>query len=170
MSRIARPGMLSLASAMIIGALLAAPALAAGADVQNYRGSADGTSHDFNICSWPSEFVAHGQWHATVMSSGANRIHVIYQESVRYEVTIDDDLTVPVAARGLVWQGINVFAFETDFDPTTAQEQTRSVQTFFEGPFRGLSERVTLRVAADGTILVDKTVSPADVDCSAFGV
>jgi hypothetical protein len=170
MSRIARHGISAFAAAAIICSLLAAPALAAGADVQNYRGSADGTSHDFNICSWPSVFVAHGEWHATVMSSGANRIHVIYQESVRYEVTIDDDLSVPVAARGLVWQGINVFAFETNFDPTTDEEQTHSVQTFFEGPFRGLSERVTLRVAADGTILVDRTVSPSDVDCSAFGV
>jgi hypothetical protein len=170
MSRIARHGISAFTAVAIIASLLAAPALAAGADVQNYRGSADGTSHDFNICSWPSVFVAHGQWHVTVMSSGGNRIHVIYQESVRYEVTIDDDLSVPVAARGLVWQGINVFAFETNFDPTTAQEQTRSVQTFFEGPFRGLSERVTLRVAADGTILVDKTVSPSDVDCSVFGV
>ena len=169
MPRIARPGMLSLASAMIIGALLAAPALAAGAEVQNYRGSADGTSHDFNICGWPSTFVAHGQWHATVMSSGANRIHVNYQESVRYEVTIDDDLTVPVVARGLVWQGINVFAFETDFDPTTALEQTRSVQNAFEGPFRSLTERVTLRVAADGTILVDQTVTRWESDCSSFG-
>ena len=169
MSRFARPGMLSLASTMIIGALLAAPALAAGADVQNYRGSADGTSHDFNICGWPSTFVARGQWHATVMSSGANRIHVIYQESVRYEVTIDDDLSVPVAARGLAWQGINVFVFETDFDPTTALEQTHSVQNAFEGPFRSLTERVTLRVAADGTILVDQTVTRWESDCSSFG-
>jgi hypothetical protein len=29
---------------------------------------------------------------------------------------------------------------------------------------------VTLRVAANGTILVDKTVSPSDVDCSVLGV
>jgi hypothetical protein len=170
MFRIVRRGISAFAAATVIGSLLTTPAFAAGADVQHYRGSADGTSHDFNICGWPSVFVAHGQWHVTVMSSGADRIHVIYQESVRYEVTIDDDVSIPIAARGLVWQGINVFAFESDFDPTTAQEQTRSVQNFFEGPFRGLSERVTLRVAADGTILVDKTVSPSDVDCSAFGV
>lgn len=169
MSRIARPGMLSLASAIIISALLAAPTLAVGAAVQNYRGSADAISHDFNICGWPSVFVAHGQWHATVMSSGANRIHVIYQESVRYEVTIGDDSSIPVAARGLVWQGINVFAFETDFDPTTSEEQTHSVQNAFEGPFRSLTERVTLRVAADGTIIVDQTVTRFDSDCSAFG-
>ena len=170
MSRIARHGISAFAAAAIVCSLLAAPALAAGADVQNYRGSADGTSHDFNICGWPSVFVAHGQWHVTVMSSGENRIHVIYQESVRYEVTIDDDLSVPVAARGLVWQGINVFAFERDFDPTTAQEQTHSVQNAFEGPFRSLTERVTLRVAADGTILVDQTITRFDADCSAFGV
>lgn len=169
MCRIARYGISAFAAAAIVGSLLAAPALAAGADVQNYRGSIDGTSRDLNICGWPSVFIDHGQWHLTVVSSSPQRIHVTYQESSRYEVTVDDDLTVPVAARGLVWQGINVIAFETDFDPTTAQQQTRSVQTYFEGPFRGLSERVTLRVAADGTILVDQTVSRFDVDCSAFG-
>ena len=170
MSRIARHVISAFAAAAVIGSLLTTPAFAAGADVQHYRGSSDGTSHDFNICGWQSVFVAHGQWHVTVMSAGANRIHVVYQESVRYEVTIDDDLSIPVAVRGLVWQGLNVFAFETDFDPTTAQEQTRSVQNFFEGPFRGLTEQVTLRVAADGTILVDQTVTRWDSDCSTFGV
>jgi hypothetical protein len=77
----------------------------------------------------------HGEWGGV----RHNRIHVVYQESVRCEVTIDDDLSVPVAARGLVWQGINVFAFETDFDTTIAQEQARSVQNAFEGPFRSIT-------------------------------
>lgn len=150
-------------------AMLAGPASAAGAEVVTGRDSLDGVDHDFMICGWEATFTARGQIHWTVAIADDHHGHVTVQEAVTYTLVIDDDPSVPPSLRGETWRGQSMISFTANFDPSSEREVTRQVQTFFEGPFRGLSERIALRIAADGTVLVDSFVSKFDVDCAALG-
>lgn len=60
-----------------------------------------------------------------------------------------------------------MISFVTNFAPASKREITRTVQTAFEGPFRSLSERITLVIDADGTVRVDRPINDFDVDCKA---
>jgi len=155
-------------SSALVACLLgmsAGPTLAAGADVNIGRESLDGVTHDFMICGWGATFTASGQAHWTVTIVDDHQVHVTFQESVTYVLVIDDDPNVPEALRGATWRGYNMFSFGANFDPTSEREVTRSVQTAFEGPFRSLTERITLVVAADGTVRIDRLISEFDADC-----
>jgi|SoiMethySBSTD1v2_1073268.scaffolds.fasta_scaffold16389_1 hypothetical protein len=150
-------------------ALLAGPTAASGTEVVVGRDSLDGVAHEFNICGWEATFTATGQIHWTVAMADEHNGHVTVQEAVSYVLVIDDDPNVPESLRGATWRGHNVISFVTNFDPASEREITRSVQPFWEGPFRGLSERFTMVIAADGTVRVDRQVLPSEIDCEAFG-
>ena len=62
-----------------------------------------------------------------------------------------------------------MISFVTNFDPASEREITRQVQPAWEGPFRGLIERFTMVIAADGTVRVDRQVLDTEVDCEALG-
>lgn len=155
----------------MVGCLLAmsaGPTFATEAEVIVGRASLDSVSHDFMICGWGATFTASGQAHWTVTIAGDQQVHVNYQESVSYVLVIDDDPTVPEAVRGAAWRGSNRISFATNLDPASEREVTRTVQTAFEGPFRSLIERITLVVAADGTVRVDRFTSDFEADCEAL--
>jgi hypothetical protein len=149
-------------------AMSAGPALANAAEVIVGRESLDRVSHDTMICGWGGTFTASGQAHWTVTIAGDHHVHVTFQESVSYVLVIDDDPNVPEALRGATWRGSNMISFATNIDPASAREVTRTVQTAFEGPFRSLIERITLVVAADGTVRVDRFISDFEADCEAL--
>ena len=161
--------MLGSAIAMSLALLPAGTALAAQADVQTGSASLDGVFADQMICGWPASFRQRGEAHWTVVTADARHGHVTYQEASTYTMTIDDDPAVPADLRGVSWLGHNQFSFVANWDPSSSREISRSVQTWFEGPFRSLSERITLHVAPDGTVLVDRDVLDADIDCSTLG-
>jgi hypothetical protein len=144
-------------------------ALAAGADVTNGSDSLDGQFVDWMICGWPGTFTQRGESHWTVVTADDHHRHVTYQEEVAYTVTIDDGPEVPAGLRGVTWHGHSVISYVANADPSSSREISRSVQVFFEGPFRSLSERITLHVAPDGTVLVDRDIVSVDVDCSTLG-
>ena len=150
-------------------ALLAAPTSANGAEVSVGRESLDGVAHEFMICGWEATFTATGQIHWTVAIDDDHHVHVTVQEAVSYTLVIDDDPEVPASLRGATWRGHNVISFVTNFDPTSQRDITRRVQPSWEGPFRGLIERFTMVINADGTVRVDRQVLPTDVDCDQFG-
>jgi hypothetical protein len=133
------------------------------------RESLDGVAHDFMICGWEATFTTTGQVHWTVAIADDHHGHVTFQEAVSYTLVIDDDPEVPESLRGATWRGHNMISFVTNFDPASEREITRQVQPAWEGPFRGLIERFTLVIAADGTIRVDRQVLPTEIDCEAFG-
>lgn len=149
-------------------AMSAGPASASAAEVIVGRESLDGVTHDFMICGWGATFTTSGQAHWTVTIAGDHHGHVNFQEAVSYVLVIDDDSSVPEALRGATWRGHNVISFVTNFDPASEREVTRRVQTAFEGPFRSLSERITLVIDADGTVRVDRQINDFDVDCEAL--
>ena len=165
--RVARSIAIVGASLALVGAL-AGPAFAAGQVVGVGRESLDGVFHDNMICGWGAMFSSTGQLHWTFTNDPNRPTHVNVQESVAYTLTIDDDASVPTALRGVTWRGHSVIAFVENLDPSSERAVTHSVQPFWEGPFRGLSERFTLIVAADGTVRVDRTVVEFDVDCDAL--
>ena len=150
-------------------ALLAGPTSASGAEVSVGRESLDGVAHEFMICGWEATFTATGQIHWTVAIDDDHHVHVTVQEAVSYTLVIDDDPEVPASLRGATWRGHNVISFVTNFDPASEREITRRVQPSWEGPFRGLIERFTMVINADGTVRVDRQVLPTDVDCDQFG-
>lgn len=150
-------------------ALLAGPTTASGAHVSVGRESLDGVAHDFMICQWEATFTTTGQVHWTVAIDDEHHGHVTLQEAVSYTLVIDDDSEVPVSLRGATWRGHNVISFVTNFDPASEREITRQVQPSWEGPFRGLIERFTTVIAADGTVRVDRQVLEPQVDCEALG-
>lgn len=149
-------------------AMSAGPTFATEAEVIVGRASLDSVFHDFMICGWGATFTASGQAHWTVTIAGDREVHVNFQESVSYVLVIDDDPSVPEALRGDAWRGYNMISFATNFDPASEREVTRTVQTAFEGPFRSLIERITLVVAADGTVRVDRFISDFEADCEAL--
>ena len=158
-------------SSVLVACLLAmsaGPTSASAAEVFVGRESLDGVAQDSMICGWGATFTASGQAHWTVAIAGDRHGHVNFQESVNYVLVIDDDPNVPEALRGATWRGRNMFSFVTNFDPASEREITRTVQTAFEGPFRSLSERITLVIDADGTVRVDRLISNWDVDCQAL--
>ena len=149
-------------------AMSAGPTFAAEAEVIVGRASLDSVSHEFMICGWGATFTASGQAHWTVTIAGDHQFHVNFQESVSYVLVIDDDPTVPEALRGAAWRGSNMISFATNVDPASEREVTRTVQTAFEGPFHGQIERITLVVAPDGTVRIDRFISDFDADCEAL--
>jgi len=150
-------------------ALLAGPTAASAAEVIVGNDSLDGVDHSFMICGWEATFTTTGQIHWTVAIDDEHHGHVTVQEAVSYVLVIDDDPEVPASLRGATWRGHNVISFVTNFDPASERGITRSVQPYWEGPFRGLSERFTIVIASDGTIRVDRQALDTDVDCAAFG-
>jgi hypothetical protein len=150
-------------------ALLAGPTSASAAEVIVGRDSLDGIGHEFMISGWEATFTATGQIHWTVAMADDHHGHVTVQEAVSYTLVIDDDPEVPASLRGATWHGHNVISFVTNFDPASQREITRSVQPYWEGPFRGLSERFTLVIDADGTVRVDRQILDTEVDCGALG-
>jgi len=165
--RIARSIAIAGSSLALVGALVG-PTFAAGQVVGVGRESLDGVVHDNMICGWGATFTSTGQIHWTFTNDPNRPTHVNVQESVAYTLKIDDDASVPTALRGVTWRGHNVIAFVQNLDPMSERVVIHSVQPFWEGPFRGLSERFTLNVAADGTVRVDRTVVDFDVDCDAL--
>jgi len=163
--RLARSGALG----ACLLALLAFPTSASGAGVIVGRESLDGVGHDFNICSWGATFTETGQIHWTVAMADDKHGHVTVQEAVSYVLVIDDDPNVPESLRGATWRGHNVISFVTNFDPASERAITRSVQPYWEGPFRSLSLRYTMVIDADGTIRVDRQVLDTEIDCEALG-
>jgi hypothetical protein len=155
-------------SSLALVAILAGPAFAAGQVVGVGRQSLDGVFHDDMICGWGATFTSTGQLHWTFTNDPTGPTHVTVQESVAYTLTIDDDASVPTALRGVTWRGHSVIAFVQNVDPSSARAVIHSVQPFWEGPFRALSERFALIVAADGTVRVDRTIVDFDVDCDAL--
>lgn len=149
-------------------AMSAGPTFATGAEVIVGRASLDGVNHDFMICGWEATFTASGQAHWTVTTAGDHQFHVNFQESVSYVLVIDDDANVPEALRGVAWRGSNMISFATNVDLASEREVTRTVQTAFEGPFRSLIERITLVIAADGTVRFDRLISDFDADCESL--
>lgn len=150
-------------------AVLAGPAAAGRAEVIVGRESLDGVNHWFMICGWEATETATGQIHWTVAMADAHHGHVTVQEEISYVIVIDDDPEVPASLRGATWRGHNVISFVTNFDPASEREITRSVQPYWEGPFRGLSERFTMVIDADGTVRVDRQVLATEIDCEALG-
>ena len=150
-------------------ALLAGPTSASGAEVSVGRESLDGVAHLFNICGWEVTETAKGQIHWAVAIADEHHGHVTVQEVISTVLVIDDDPDVPESLRGATWRGHNMISFVTNFDPGSDREITRSVQPYWEGPFRGLSERFTMVIGADGTVRVDRQVLDTEVDCEAFG-
>ena len=165
--RVARSIAIAGSSLVLVG-VLAGPAFAAGQVVGVGRESLDGVFHDNMICGWGATFTSTGQIHWTFTNDPNRPTHVNVQESVAYTLTIDDDASVPTALRGVTWRGHSVIAFAENLDPTSERVVIHSVQPFWEGPFRGLSERFTLTIAADGTVRVDRAVVHFDVDCDAL--
>jgi hypothetical protein len=150
--------------------VLAGPAAAAsGAEVIVGRESLDGVGQDLMICSWGATFTGKGQIHWTVSMADQHHGHVTVQEAVSYVLVIDDDPNAPESLRGATWRGHSVISFVTNFDPASDRVITRQVQTYWEGPFRSLSERFTMVIGADGTVRVDRQVSDTEVDCEALG-
>ena len=165
--RIARSIAIALSSLTLVGAL-AGQAFGAGQVIGVGSDSLDGVFHDLMICSWGATFTSTGQIHWTFTTDPNRPGHINVQESVSYTLTIDDDPSVPVALRGVTWHGHNVFAFVENVDPASDRVISHSVQTFWEGPFRSLSERFTLVIGPDGTVRVDRAVVAFDVDCEAL--
>ena len=165
--RVARSIAIAGSSLALVGTL-AGPAFAGGQVVGVGRESLDGVFHDNMICGWGATFTSTGQIHWTFTNDPNRPTHVNVQESVAYTLTIDDDASVPTELRGVTWRGHNVIAFVENLDPNSERVVSHSVQPFWEGPFRGLSERFTLTIAADGTVRVDRTVVEFDVDCDAL--
>lgn len=158
-------------SSVLIACLLAVsagPTFATGAEVIVGRASLDDVNHDFMICGWGATFTVSGQVHWTVTIAGDHQFHFSFQESISYVLVIDDDPNVPDALRGVTWRGSNMISFATIVDPASEHEVTRTVQTAFEGPFRSQIERITLVVAADGTVRVDRFVSDFDANCESL--
>jgi hypothetical protein len=157
--------------AVLTGTLIAVSAsqtVAGGAEVIVGGESLDGVGHQVNICGWDATFTTTGQSHWTLVMAGDKHGHVTYQDEITDVLVFDDALSVPEALRGETWRGHNVFSFVANWDPSSSREMSRSVQRAFEGPFRNLSERITFRMAADGTLLVDRTITDWDPDCSAL--
>ena len=149
-------------------AMSAGPALATEAEVIVGRASLDAVTHEFMICGWGATFTTSGQAHWTVTIAGEHHLHVNFQELVSYLLVIDDDPSTPEALRGATWRGSNMISFATNVDPASEREVTRTVQTAFEGPFHGQIERITLVVAADGTVRVNRFISDFEADCEAL--
>ena len=157
--------------AVLTGSLVAVSAgqaLAGGAEIIVGGDSLDGVSHQFNICGWEATFTTTGQSHWTVVIADDKHGHVTYQDQITDVLVFDDDLDVPEALRGETWRGHNVFSFIANWDPSSSREMSRTVQRAFEGPFRSLSERITFRMTADGTVLVDRTITDWEIDCAAY--
>ena len=152
-------------SSLALIAALAGPAVAAGQVVGVGGASLDAVFHDYMICGWQGTFTATGQIHWTFTTDPNRPTHVNVQESVSYTLVLDDDPSVPAALRGVTWRGHNVYTFVENVDPASGRVVVHSVQPFWEGPFRGLSERFTLVIAPDGTVRVDRAVAQFDVDC-----
>ena len=154
----------------LMATAFATPAAAAGAVVTQGRGAFDPTpTVDTNICGWLSTFTESGEWHDTVSIADDHHGHVEYQESARWTLVIGDDPSTPASVQGSTWEGRNEFSLVANFDPTSDRLIQRSVQTSFEGPFKSLNERITLHIAADGTVLVDETITNWDTSaCSTF--
>jgi hypothetical protein len=158
---------LGLAMAVLASVAFAVPASAAGSIVVREKGRFDPAPYtDLNICGWPSTFLQTGEWHYTVVFGDGHR-HDLYQESFRWSLTIADDPAVPASVRGVTWRGRNELSgVFTELDGDRVLYHT--VQTASEGPFKGLTERVTFRTDADGSILVDRIITNWDVDCTSF--
>jgi hypothetical protein len=150
-------------------ALVAGPTSASGAEVVVGRDSLDWVNHWEMICGWEATETATGQIHWTVAMADEHHGHVTVQEEISYVTVMDDDPEVPASLRGATWHGHNVISFVTNFDPASKREITRSVQPYWEGPFRSLSLRFTIVIAADGTVRVDREVLDTEIDCEALG-
>ena len=164
-TRVTRSGVLG-ACLLVV---LAGPTTARGAEIIVGRDTLDGVNHWFMICGWEATETTTGQIHWTVALADGHHGHVTVQEEISYVTVIDDDPDVPASLRGATWHGHNVISFVTNFDPASEREITRSVQPYWEGPFRGLSLRFTMVIAADGTVRVDRQILDTEVDCQALG-
>ena len=161
----------ALGSALVAGllAMSAGPTFATGAEVIVGRASLDGVSHDFMICGWEATFTASGQAHWTVTIASDHHFHFTFQESGQL---CAGHRRRSERARGFARSclaRLNMISFATNVDPASEREVTRTVQTAFEGPFRGQIERITLVVAADGTVRVDRFISDFEADCESAG-
>jgi hypothetical protein len=145
-------------------------AAAAGAPVDQETFHFTDTFDSANICGWPSTFTTSGVFHYTVVIADAHHGHISWNTVENYSVTIHNEEGVPESVRGLTWRGRNQIAYEANFDPSTDRLIEHSVQTAFEGPFRAQIERITLHIAADGTVTRDETLTrwTATADCSQF--
>ena len=149
----------------------AAPALAAPAEVTLESGSLDSTGHDLNICGWPATFTGTGQFHfGEVVVSGADprlvQSHV--HETVNYTLVIDDAPSVPEAFRGATWRGRFEDTIVVGGSLADGRFRVTIVNTFAEGPFRGLKEQITLVIGADGTVQVERHDVEGEPDCDAL--
>jgi hypothetical protein len=157
-----------IAAATLVAALtLPGTTLAAPGQVYQERASLDGTSHDLNICNWPSTFTATGQTHLVVVDSG-DQFHFTFHETANWTLTVDDDPGVPEAFRGVIWRGRNEETIVGNFDLAGPRAVFHSVNLFSEGPFHGLSLRETFVVDANGIVRIDRQVIDEDVDCTAL--
>ena len=174
MTRSSRAGQALVAAGLAALTLMAAaaPALAAPAEVTLKSGSLDLPSHDLNICGWPATFTSTGQFHfGEVVVSGADprfvQSHV--HETVNYTLVIDDDPSVPEALRGATWRGRFQDTIVVSGSLLDGRFHLMIVNTFAEGPFRGLKEQITLVIAADGTVQVERhDVEEGPPDCDAL--
>jgi len=153
----------------LILAVSAGPAFAQSARVVTGRETLDSVAQDFNICGFMSTFTTTGQGHWTEVFDDRHVAHITFQEQVNYTLVIGDGAEVPESLRGTTWRGRNMISFMTHSDPTTSREVAHYIDTGFEGPFRGLRERLTLVIGPDGTIRVERAVTNWDVDCEALG-
>src|SRR5215212_9613591 len=150
-----------------------AAAFAGPADVTVKMGSLDLPGHDLNICGWPATFTSSGQFHFTeVVVSGADPRFVTshVHETVNYTLVIDDDPAVPEALRGATWRGHLEDTIVVAGSLLDGRFRLTIVNTFAEGPFRGLKQQITFVAGADGTVRVDRDEVAADVDCAALAM
>ena len=173
MTRSSRAGQALVAAGLAALTLMsaAAPALAAPAEVTLKSGSLDLPGHDLNICGWPATFTGTGQFHfEEVVVSGADprfvQSHV--HETVNYTLVIDDDPSVPEALRGATWRGHLEDTIVVGGSLVDGRFRLTIVNTFAEGPFRGLKLQTTLVIAADGTVQVERDDVGGQIDCDAL--
>jgi hypothetical protein len=159
---------------VLIGVLLSlllstSTALAAPAVVQHTSGVFDGVFDDFNICGWPATFSDVDRFHVIVVTTDAHNSHINFEAADNWTLVIHDDPSVPVSVRGATWRGRNEFSFVRNFDPTTDRLVVVTVNPNAEGPFKGLLDRTTFVVNADGTVRVDNHQVLGTVGCSILG-
>lgn len=173
MTRSSRAGQALVAAGLAALTLMsaAAPALAAPAEVTLKSGPLDLPGHDLNICGWPATFTGTGQFHfEEVVVSGTDprfvQSHV--HETVNYTLIIDDDPSVPEALRGAAWRGRFQDTIVVAGSLVDGRFRLTIVNTFAEGPFRGLKEQITLVIGPDGTIQVERHDFGGEADCDAL--
>ena len=151
-------------------AILAGPAPALAADTVVFRDHGDfyGEADEPNICGWPAHFSGHITYQLMTVDAGGGTFHVTYHQTDNWTLVIADDPSVPASVRGETWRGRNEINYVLNVDPLTQRVVEITLNPNAEGPFRGLLERITLVVGADGSVRVDSHEFVGDVDCSVF--